>query len=184
MIEISTARTVIRNFLPGDWFDLQEIAADKEASPYALYDHPFPTTEQEIQQITGWFSKHDNYLAVSDTAAKKVIGYIALNGEGTEEFGLGYCVHSSYQNKGYATEACMAVINHAFGTLGAKRLTSGTAVLNLPSCRLLSRLGFRKTGENTVSFRKNEEGKAIEFTGATFELPRDAWERMDYIGLP
>jgi ribosomal-protein-alanine N-acetyltransferase len=183
MINISTARMIIRNFTQDDWRDLQKIIIDKEASEYALYDYPFPTGEREAKELTNWFSQHDNFLAVYETTVKKVIGYIALNGDNREEYGLGYCLHSNYQAKGYAKEACFAVINYAFETLKANRLTSGTAVLNLPSCKLLARLGFRKVSESVTSFRKTAEGKAIEFTGAAFELLKDAWLKTNYHDL-
>ena len=174
MIKIATARTVIRNFSPDDWHDLQRIITDKEASEYAIYDYPFPTSELEVREIAAWFSKNDNYLAVWETTIKNVIGYVALNGD-SRVYDLGYCLHSEYQNKGYAAETCTAVIDYAFKVLKAERLTGGTAVLNLPSCKLLAKLGFQKTGESITSFRKTAEGKDIEFTGASFELTNDVW---------
>jgi len=181
MVELKTDRLVIRNFVYEDWKDLQEIALDKEASEYAVYDHPFPTSEQEVKGITEWFAKGDHFLAVQETAVNKVIGYIALNGGGNgSEMDLGYCFHSLYQGKGYATEACTAVIHYAFDILKAERLTSGTANLNYPSCRLLNRLGFRKTGEGTASFRKSPEGNPIEFVGAAFQLEKKDWVKSSF----
>ncbi len=180
MITLNTARTLIRNFTPNDWPDLREIILDKEASAYAVYDYPFPTGEKEVKEIAVWFSRHDKYLAIFENSAKKIIGYVALNGDDGAVYDLGYCLHSSYQDKGYAYEACTAVVDYAFGTLNAGRLSSGTAVQNLPSCHLLSKLGFQKTGESAVSFRKTVEGKPIEFTGASFELTKDMWHKMDY----
>ena len=162
---------------------MQKIVVDKEASPYAPYDHPFPTGEQEVKDIATWFSQHDDFLAVCETASKEVIGYIAMHAEKPKEFNLGYCFHSAYQNKGYATEACIAVVNYAFETLKANRLISGTAVLNLPSCTLLAKLGFRKTGEGITSLQKTAEGKAIEFVGASFESIKDTWLQTDYSNL-
>jgi ribosomal-protein-alanine N-acetyltransferase len=183
MINLISSRMIIRNFTQDDWRDLQKLIIDKEASKYALYDYPFPTGDREAKEITNWFSQHDNFLAVYEMTVKKVIGYIALNGDNVVESGLGYCLHSDYQDKGYATEACIAIINYAFGTLKVNRLTSGTAVLNLPSCKLLARLGFRKVNERVTSFRKTAEGKAIEFTGASFELSKDVWLKTNYHDL-
>ena len=67
------------------------------------------------------------------------------------------------------------MISYAFCDLGVERLTSGTAVKNLPSNRLLNRLGFEKTGEETCAFRTSAEGKPLSFTGSTFELKRAWW---------
>jgi ribosomal-protein-alanine N-acetyltransferase len=133
MDTIKTKRMIIRNFTPNDWRDLREIIIDKEASEYALYDHPFPTGEREIKDITNWFSQGDSFLAAYETADKKVIGYITINNENRSVYNLGYCFHSAYQYKGYATEACIAIINHVFKVLKATKFTTGTAMLNVPS---------------------------------------------------
>lgn len=180
MINMKTSRLIIRNFIPDDWKDLQEIVIDKESSEYAIYDHQFPTSENEVKGITEWFANGDNFLAVYELSANKVIGYVALNGENDNEKDLGYCFHSAYQGKGYATEACTALINYAFDNLNVEMLTSGTANLNYSSCRLLSRLGFNKKGEGVASFRKTPGGNPIEFLGSSFLLEKDEWMKKDY----
>jgi RimJ/RimL family protein N-acetyltransferase len=52
---------------------------------------------------------------------------------------------------------------------------TGTAAANHASCRLLERLGFKKTSESTVSFRTTPDGEPIQFVGYTFELSKDEW---------
>jgi len=175
MIEIRTNRLMIRNFSLDDWKDLQEIVIDKEGSEYAVYDHQFPTSDEEVKSIIEWFSKSDNFLAVYELAVNKVIGYVSLNGENNKEMDLGYCFNSKFQGKGYATEACTAVIDYAFCELSTESIISGTANLNTPSCRLLKKLGFSKTGESVSSLRKTPEGDPIEFVGSSFLLKKDEW---------
>lgn len=181
IVTIKTSRLEIRNFRTDDWRDLQEIIISKETSEYAIYDHQFPTSENEIKGITEWFSKGDNFLAVCELACNKVIGYISLNGEIDKEKDLGYCFSSIYQGKGYATEACIALISHAFNNLNVERITSGTANLNYPSCKLLNKLGFIKTGEAIASFRKTSEGKPIEFVGSSFLLKKEDWMKNNNV---
>ena len=171
---------IIRNFTPDDWRDLRKILINKEASEYAFTDHPFPTGEREVQAIANYFSQGDGFLAAYETTEKKVIGYIAINSENQSEYNLGYCFHSSYQEKGYATEACIATINHVFTALKATRFETGTALQNEPSCKLLTKLGFKKISEGVESIRKDEKGKPIEFIGAHFELTRDMWNDSEY----
>lgn len=110
----------------------------------------------------------------------KVLGYVCFNGENNKVLDLGYCFNSLYQGKGYATEACIAVINYAFNTLQVERLTDSTANLNYPSCRLLHRLGFSKTSECINSYRKTAEGNPIEFVCSLFLLEKDEWMKKDY----
>jgi len=180
MTELKTDRLIIRNFTPDDWKDLQEIIIDKEASEYAIYDHQFPTSEEEVKGITEWFSTGDNFLSVYEKTENKVIGYVSLNGESDKVRDLGYCIHSAYQGKGYATEACVALIHYAFNTLNVERITSGTANLNYPSCKLLNKLGFCKVSEGVASFRTDAEGKPIEFIGSSFILEKEAWMKKGH----
>jgi len=179
MVNINTGRLIIRNFVQDDWKDLQDIIIDKESSEYAVYDYQFPTSENEVKGITGWFAQGDDFLAVCEIVSGRIIGYITINRGVNSERNFGYTFHSAYWKKGYATEACIAVINYTFNTMGEEKLSSGTANLNHPSYRLLEKLGFRKTGESTTSFRKTPEGKPIEFTGSSFLLEKDEWMKQD-----
>jgi ribosomal-protein-alanine N-acetyltransferase len=183
MKNITTARTLVRNFLPGDWSDLGDIVVDKAISPFAVYDYPIPTDEKTVKDMAAWFASGDSFLAIHEAQANKIIGYVSLNGDTGTECEFGYCLHSDYQGKGYAFEACTAVVNYAFGVLKINCMTAGTAILNQPSCRLLAKLGFQKTSEFTSSFHKTAAGEPIEFTGASFELTRDNWLKTDYASL-
>ena len=180
MVRITTDRLIIRNFRQDDWKDLQEIAEDKEASEYAIYDYQFPTSENEVKQITGWFAQNDDYLAVCELSTHNVIGYMSINDEKEGTRNLGYNLHSAYLRRGYAYEACIAVINHGFSTMGVERFTSGTANLNYPSTNLLLKLGFQKTGESIQSFRTTPEGKLVEFTDSSFLLEKKEWAKQKY----
>lgn len=178
MTAIQTDRLAIRNFDVDDWHDLREMITQYQSSEYAMYDHEWPTATEEIKRITEWFAGGDSYLAVCLKTTRKVIGFIALNREEQDDclaFNLGYCFNADYQGKGYATEGCQAVLDHAFGQLAADKVITGTAAANQPSCRLLMRLGMRKTGESTGSLRQTPDGKPIEFAGLSFAISRDEW---------
>jgi [ribosomal protein S5]-alanine N-acetyltransferase len=183
MIYIKTSRLVIRNFKVDDWKDFQEILIYKESSEYAIYDYQFPTSDNEVKGMADKFAKGNKFLAICELTDNKVIGYICLNGKNDKELELGYTFNSTYQGKGYATEACIAVINYAFNNLHVEKLTIGTANLNYPSCRLINRLGFRKISECICSFRKTPEGNPIEFVDSLFLLEKDEWMKKDYSGI-
>lgn len=182
MIDIKTKRLEIKNFVIDNWMDLQEIFVDFESSEYAIYDYQLPTTDNEVKGITDRFAKN-KFFAVYELNNNKVIGYVCFNGENDKELDLGYCFNSLYQGKGYATEACIAVINYAFNTLQVERLTAGTANLNYPSCGVLNRLGFSKTSECIHSCRKTTEGNPIEFVGSLFLLEKDEWMKKNYSSI-
>lgn len=49
-----------------------------------------------------------------------------------------------YQQQGYATEACRAMIDYGFKEIGLPRLMNEIAPDNVPSAHLCERLGFRQ----------------------------------------
>lgn len=59
------------------------------------------------------------------------------------EVEMGYAFGQQYWGRGYATEACRAIVCYACGTLGLHRLVSSVRRQNDRSLRLLQRLGFR-----------------------------------------
>jgi RimJ/RimL family protein N-acetyltransferase len=178
MEAIGTKRLTIRSFCVGDWRDLHEMVVQYQASEVAKYDHKWPTAEDEIKGVAEWFASGDRFLAVCLNETGELIGFVALNPKEDQDarmFGLGYVFHPAYRGKGYATEAGQAVLDHAFGELGAESISTGTAEANGPSCRLLRRLGFQETGRGTGSFWKTEDGERIEFATLSFRLSREGW---------
>ena len=180
MTNLETNRLTIRNFRDADAGVLHEIIESYRATGYAVYDYPWPSSAEEIQGVVRWFASADSYLAVCLKETGRLIGLVSLNlseEPGEPAFDLGYVFHSSCHGHGYATEACQALIAHAFTTLGAEKITCGTAALNQPSVALLARLGFKLVGHGRTSFQQDEQGNPIEFDGCLYELTRAEWVR-------
>jgi ribosomal-protein-alanine N-acetyltransferase len=59
---------------------------------------------------------------------------------------LGYWMGETHAGKGLMSSAVRAVIDHAFGPLGLRRIEAACLPHNQRSIRLLERLGFRKEG--------------------------------------
>jgi [ribosomal protein S5]-alanine N-acetyltransferase len=187
MLSLETERLAIRNFNSSDWEALHEMILQYEASELAAYDQPWPTTVEEIKGTTEWFAGGDSFLAVCLKETGRFIGFVSLNPEPVEDaqvFNIGYIFNFDYHGKGYATEACRAMVDHAFGSLKADRVITGTAAVNRASCRLLEKLGFQKIGEDTGSFRSTPEGKPIEFLGYTYALSKAVWEVNQSVTAP
>lgn len=81
--------------------------------------------------------------------------------EELEDIDIGFAILTKYQGKGYVTEAAMAVKNHAFDTLGLKRLVALTDKINHGSSRVLEKIGM--TFEKYISL--NNEEKEIKLYG-------------------
>gem|GEM_PF-4993990 len=99
-----------------------------------------------------------------------MIGCISLNKvDDKSTRNLGFCIHSSHQCKGYATEDSRAMMAYARTALGLKHLISGTAMQNLFSARVLEKLGFVVTAEEKGSFISDAHGCAIVFDGLSLD---------------
>jgi len=180
MQTLETPRLFIRNFRADDCDALHKMIVQYQASEYAAYDQQWPTSRDEIKGIAEWFASSDNFLAVGLKDSDLFIGFVALNpeeGQTDRVFNIGYVFDSDYHGQGYATEACRAVLEHAFQSLHAQQVITGTAAANLPSCRLLERLGFQKTAESMGTFRNAPDGTPIEFLGYTYALSNDQWTK-------
>jgi RimJ/RimL family protein N-acetyltransferase len=149
-----------------------------QASEYSVYDHQWPTSEDELQAIARSFAEGDRFLAVWLKESPALIGFVALNpsGDNPTVFDLGYVFNFDYHGCGYAVEACRELLNHAFESRGATQITTGTAAANEPSCRLLEALGMKKTAERKASFQRDDRTEQVEFTALSFALTREEWQ--------
>ena len=173
MINLETERFFIRNFSINDWEDLAELAMKYEETELAKNDEgPWPNDLEEYKGMVEDFAKGDDFLAVILKENMKLIGLIFKGKKEENTFEFGFNFHSDYHGKGFATESCKVTLDYLFDALDAKLVTAGTAKVNEPSNNLLKRLGFKFVKEKKISFRKDEEGKPIEFVGVDYILSR------------
>lgn len=175
-MELTTERLIIRSFTQHDWLKLQDLSNDREKSPFRHMDHQWPTDVEDIKKICNWFSETDAYWAICLRRTNDLIGFVCLNY--TDAAGiknLGYCLHSGHHNKGYAFEACSKLLRHAFDDLGCQTILSGTGIKNLPSVKLLEKLGFVMTSKTNTHFRTDENGHPILFESGSYQLTRERW---------
>ncbi len=177
MREIRTARLILRNFTAEDWSPLKKIIVRYMASAYGRYDSQWPEDDEGIKGVCDWFSKGDDYLAVCDKDSGVLMGMVCMNPTDREGvYNLGYIFSSGYFGRGYAYESCRAYISYAFEVLGAKEVITGTAAENIPSCKLLERLGLSVVKESTASFCSDEQGNPIVFKSYEYKLMCESWQ--------
>lgn len=168
---IQTPRLTIRRIVESDWQAAQKIWGDFSSSEYAQYDKPHPVDDESVRaRIAKWgkYTESMEHMFFAVCLEGEMVGYIAFNIR-DHGYEIGYCFHSSVHGRGYAGEALRALIAH-LKTLGIAHFSAGTAINNLPSVRLLTALGFVRTGSERVSFYKNADGTDIFFDGGIFEL--------------
>jgi ribosomal-protein-alanine N-acetyltransferase len=94
-------------------------------------------------------------IALRDEGA--LVGYIGFHGPPGDEtlrnyapdgVEIGYTVSPQYQRRGYATEACQALMEWALKAHGISRFVLSIAPENEPSLCVARKLGFEKVGSH------------------------------------
>jgi ribosomal-protein-alanine N-acetyltransferase len=88
-----------------------------------------------------------------------------------EKAELAYWLGRPFRNCGYGTEACRAALDYAFTTLGLNKVVVAHAAENVPSQRLIERLGFRRVGVEYRHFAKDNHW----FDHVLYELLQRDW---------
>lgn len=149
-LPLRTPRLVLRRFRPDDLEPLLSFHSDPEAVRYVPYpprdrDAVAAVLERKVTS-TGWRQEGDLLeLAVARADDGTLVGdlLLALRSVEHETVEVGYIFAPAHGGQGFATEAVRALLDLAFDRLGARRVTARVDARNLPSRRLLERLGLR-----------------------------------------
>lgn len=121
-------------------------------------------TKEYIKNIYGFYGY--GMWVIVQKAADQVIGRVGL--EYKEDFDgleLGFMLGKAYQHKGYAYEACAAVIRYGVQELGIRDYRALVHMENMPSRRLCERLGFWQEGkvQSAAPDGNGEERECLEY---------------------
>lgn len=147
---LETERLVIRRVYSTD-ITLFAATSDIEVVKYEPWK-PHEDVTQLMEYINRVFDNYEEGNCTEWTIeleeTSEPIGMINIhNVNKTHKHGeLGFWIAKQYWNKGYATEACKAVICHAFAELGFCRIHSLTAAENKPCLRVLNKTGMTQEG--------------------------------------
>ena len=150
---LETPRLVLRPFTPADADDLLTMDGDARVMRYigtGLGPRTRAEVEASIGRIIDYAAQHPgmSLLHVSTRDAGRFVGgcgLFALPDESAIEIAYRFA-HASW-GKGYATEGARAVLAHGFATLGLPRIVGVTFPENVPSQRVLVKIGMRPDGE-------------------------------------
>ena len=149
-LPVRTARLLLRPFSAEDRDGLYAFHSDPEAVRYVPY--PPRTREQVAEVLTRKMVNTDLRgdgdlleLAVVRDDDRSLIGdvLLALRSVEHQTLEVGYIFAPAAGGRGYATEAVRALVDLAFGPIGARRIIARVDSRNRPSSALLERLGFR-----------------------------------------
>ncbi len=147
--KLMTDRLVLRPFRNEDRGPFLNMYQDREMW---WYIHPDVWKKGGRNMIPSWRkrnrSKKAYHFIIRTRQRNDFVGEIAIFAIDWEwgHAELGYHIDHPQWGKGYASEAARALTTWAFGTAGLHRLYARPFEANVPSVRLLTRLGFRQSG--------------------------------------
>lgn len=147
---LKTKRLVIRRVYSTD-ITLFEATSDPEVVKYEPWE-PHNNITQLMEYINRVFDRYEegncSEWTIELNESREAIGMINIhNIDINQKHGeLGFWLKKSCWNNGYATEACKAVIYHAFKELGFLRIHCLTASENSDCINVLEKLGMIHEG--------------------------------------
>ena len=148
---VRTARLLLRPLVPADAPALLTYRGRADVCRYLPW--PPMTLEGIGQRLAGELGRRELTqegqaltLGVEVAATGALVGDVVLFFHSLEHRGgeIGYVLHPDVQGRGYAAEACAAVLALAFDELGLHRVVARLDARNEPSARVAARLGMRQ----------------------------------------
>jgi RimJ/RimL family protein N-acetyltransferase len=150
-----TERLILRHLAPDDADTIRELYGDWQISQWlSRLSWPFTSEDAEvlIAEAAIQFARGSGFLvAIEARASSMFVGTISLRLPAYEpdpwttdtSLGiLGYAIASAQQGNGFASEAASSVVRLAFDHMQLDRVRATVLRDNVPSRRLLERLGF------------------------------------------
>jgi RimJ/RimL family protein N-acetyltransferase len=169
---IRSERLFLRPGWPEDWAELLAVIDDEQVVRH-LARAPWPYGPDDARAFASLpqAEKYPHFFVTLPGAhGARLVGTVGLvESEGEAE--LGFWIARAQWNRGYGTEAIRAVLSLA-RTLGHRRITARHFIDN-PACgRVLSKAGFRATGQTRPCHSPARQGAepalyyAVDLLGA------------------
>jgi [ribosomal protein S5]-alanine N-acetyltransferase len=148
---IDTARLRLRPLRSDDASVFFAMWSDQEAVRYFSFA-PMQNIEQAHARVAEKLqsaSEGKSVIGVLESRdTGEVLGDCALfNGVShSRRAEIGYCLARKHWGQGYMVEAADALLEHGFKQAGLNRIEADIDPRNLPSIRLVERLGFKREG--------------------------------------
>jgi len=149
---IETKRLLIRNLEPNDLADFHHYRSDPEVTKYQGFD------VFSIEQAADFIREHSGKIfgtpgewvqyGIEKKETGRLIGdcAIKLDRQDTRLAEIGISISPREQQKGYARETLLAILDFLFSRDDFHRVTETVDAENTASIRLLKSVGFREEG--------------------------------------
>ena len=167
MYMIQTPRLLLRQWRPED----REPFARMNADPRVMRFFPACLSREEsgalADRIVREFEERGwGAYAAELRADGSFLGFIGLSVPGFEAHftpcvEIGWRLAAPYWNRGLATEGASAVVRHAFDVLGLAEIVSFTTECNLPSRRVMEKIGMTRDPADDFNHPSLPEGHTL-----------------------
>lgn len=176
---IETTRLTLRPLQDKDLNDVFEFYSNPEVVRYMYWnvrdlEQSREVLERKQHQITLDETNDTLCLAVELKEIGKVIGevYLFWRSREHQQGEVGYVFHPDFAGKGYATEATRKMLRIGFEQMQFHRIYARCDPRNVPSWRLMERLGMRREAH----FVHNERFKGEWGDEFYYAILQDEWE--------
>ena len=166
-VEIRTDRLRLRRWLPTDRVPFAALNADPRVAEHLPGPLSRAASDALAARIEAHFSEHGFGLwAVEIENITPFAGFIGLSVPGfaahfTPCVEIGWRMASQYWRFGYATEGARAALAYGFETLGLDEIVSFTVTANLPSRRVMEKLGMSHRSADDFDHPALPEGSPL-----------------------
>lgn len=165
---IETPRMIVRNFQMDDVKDFQEILGDDETM---IHCEPAYSLDKTTDFLQKFCIEKKAAVAAVHKENNKMIGYILFKESEKKVYEIGWFFNRNYWRKGFAYEACKAIINYAFDTLNAHKIFAET-IDGEKSVNLMKKLGMKLEGIQRSQIKDNSGNLADLYFYGILETDR------------
>ncbi|WP_315093168.1 GNAT family N-acetyltransferase [uncultured Cellulomonas sp.] len=182
---LATERLALRPFSADEADLLIELDSDPAVMRYLSGGEPTPPGVVREMVLPSLLRGYERWggtfgvFAAHETGSGAFVGWFCLRPERDgplDEVELGYRLRQDAWGRGYATEGSRALLDKAFTELGVRVVWGETMALNLPSQKVMEKVGMTvteilETPEDMLMVEGSERG------GLRYEITREQWER-------
>lgn len=148
-----TERLLLRAWRDEDLVPFAEMNADPEVMRYFLQPLTSEESQRYLETLRHRMAENGfGFWAVEEQRSGELAGFVGLNRPGNSlPFGpcieIGWRLRKAFWGKGYAPEAAREALRIGFDEYDLDSIVAFTALPNLPSQRVMEKLGMRRSGE-------------------------------------
>ncbi|WP_070967375.1 GNAT family N-acetyltransferase [Vibrio sonorensis] len=179
-MEIVTERLRLRQWTEGDKQPFREMGSDQEVMRFFPNLLSAKQSDAAVDRISNLIDENGwGFWAVEERSSGQFIGFVGLHGQEEEQIPctpmveIGWRLAREHWGKGYAPEAAKAALKYAFDSLGESRIYAFTSLLNLPSQRVMEKIGMHNTGLD-FDHPKVPDGHRLE-KHCLFRIDKEYW---------